>query len=91
MCYGQQRPASGNGGFSLAYHLNAFFQPLYAFSPAAAVFFVEGARNVADAPSRATRLGSPQLVMELYDFAFPPLSDFHHPYLQPRERPWWCV
>ena len=91
MCYGQQRPASGNGGFSLAYHLNTFFQALYAFSPAAAVFFVEGARNVADAPSRATRLGSPQLVMELYDFAFPPLSDFHHPYLRPRERPWWCV
>lgn len=91
MCYGQQRPVSGNGGFSLAYHLNAFFQALYAFSPAAAVFFVEGVRNVADAPSRATRLGSPQLVMELYDFTFPPLADFHHPYLRPRERPWWCV
>ena len=91
MCTGQQRPISANGGFSLAYHLNHFFQGLYAFSPDAAVFYVEGPKNIADAPSRATRLQSPQLTKEIFDMAFPSLARFHHPYLQPRERPWWCV
>jgi hypothetical protein len=91
MCTGQQRPISANGGFSLAYHLNQFFQGLYAFSPGAAVFYVEGPANIADAPSRDTRLQSPQLTKELFDMAFPSLALFHHPYLQPRERPWWCV
>ena len=91
ICYGQQCPLSANGGFSLAYHLNAFFQLLYTFHPNAAVFFVEGAENIADGPSRATRLGSPQLVLEVFDPTFPALAGFHHPFLEPKQRSWWCL
>lgn len=91
MCHGQLRPGSATGGFSLAYHLNSFFRALYSFSPDAAVFYVEGPENIADAPSRAARLGSPQIVKEVFHMQFPPLAAFFHPFLQPRARPWWCV
>ena len=91
MCQGRPRPGSATGGFSLAYDLNAFFRALYTFSPDAAVFYVEGPENIADSPSRAARLGSPQIVKEVFHMHFPSLTSFFHPYLQPRERPWWCV
>ena len=65
-CHGQLRSGSAPGGFSLAYHLNAFLRTMYSFSPDAAAFYVDGPENVANAPSRAARLGSGQLVKEVF-------------------------
>ena len=53
MCQRQPRPGSATGCLSLAYHLNAFFRALYAFSPDTAVFDVEVPENLTDSPSHA--------------------------------------
>ena len=66
MCHGQLRSGPAPGGFSLAYHLIAFLRTMYSFSADAAAFQIHGPENVANAPSCAARLGSGQLVREVF-------------------------
>ena len=84
MAKGQRRWWSGHGGFSSAYPINEFFVELYNENPDAQVFFVDGARNIADGPSRGNQLGHGLRWSKVHDsFLFPDLKSFVHPY---RER-----
>lgn len=89
LAFSQRRPDSGNGGFSKAYHLNAFFRELYSVPGRQAVFYVEGEDNPADAPSRATFVGDTAWRVRRRTDAFPSLASFYYPFSEPPSRPWW--
>ena len=95
MVTAQRRPISGNGGFSLAYHLNNFFIALYGSdgSLQGDVFHVDGHANPTDPLSRSTIVGQRRSVIVVSDVNIPPLTAFMHPYREhPRSlRKWWCV
>ena len=90
LALGQQRPISGNGGFSKAFRLNEFFRVAHAPGNTTHIFFVAGERNPADALSRSNRLGDGQSAVRSDDRVFPGLGGFHHPYAEAKARPWWC-
>ena len=79
---GQRKFWNRFGGFSNAWPVNDFFAELYDMDGDAQVFYVEGAKNVADGPSRGNTLGQQILVKKLQSFAFPDLATFNHPYAQ---------
>ena len=90
MAWGQRRPVSGKGGFSKAYFLNSFFFELYE-NGGGQVFYVEGTKNPADAASRSNRIGDPFSAHVVTDLTLPALTEFNHPYLETKKRPWWNV
>jgi hypothetical protein len=85
MVTGQRCWVSGYKGYSPSYHLNTFFSTLYATERAADVFFVPGAVNPADGPSRAIRLGH-QLVVAPAQSLPLCLSALFHPYREESNR-----
>ncbi len=95
---GAQRWWSGCGGVSLAHPLNELFREMYGASGVNAgrgqidVFFVPGARNPADAPSRRAFPGSPMQQRAFDpDLTLPGLGTCVHHHPTPPARPWWCV
>ena len=91
MAKGQRRPLSGNAGFSTAFFLNEFFKTLYEYCTDPEVFYVEGHRNVADAPSRASKIGDTLVHTVENHISLPPLESMFHPHSEIRERVWWNV
>jgi hypothetical protein len=90
LAQGQRRPESGNAGFSKAWYLNEFFRELYHVPGAHEVFFVEGTKNPADAPSRTTMVGDTQWHIAQSTMTFPSLASFYHPYAKRDDtRLWW--
>ena len=90
MAKGQRRWWSGHGGFSSAYPINEFFVELYNTHPDAQVFFVDGARNIADGPSRGNQLGHGLRWGTLRgSFQFPDLKSFVHPYFKRSPKEDW--
>jgi hypothetical protein len=94
MATGQRRWWSGYAGFSAAYPLNDFFAELYGSEDLSTtrrdVFFVEGAKNPADGPSRSVVLGQP-LTVSPATIVFPDVSAFEHPYMGRPPRAGWQV
>ena len=84
---GQRRWHSDFGGFSHSFWLNEFFRELYAASPDAQVFHVDGDRNPADGPSRDHNAWT-ELRAWRANIVFPPLTDFGHPFRQINRLPW---
>ena len=87
----QRRPISARGGFSPAYFLNRFYQDLYGpdGQDEGQVFHVEGVKNIADKVSREPNIGDPLTYVEINDRSLPSLDQFHHPFLEPKQRAWW--
>lgn len=92
---GQRRWWSGYGGFSPNHWLNTFYNHFYAGVDLNAVrrdvFFVEGARNPADGPSRSVAIKDPLSVTRVTDFIFPDVSAFFHPYMERPPRAYYEV
>ena len=83
LALGQEDGATAFGGFSGNLFNNELFLELYAgrrpgvvASEGRVVFFCPGERNIADGPSRSTRLGQTFSATRLKDFCFPELSSF---------------
>jgi hypothetical protein len=86
---GQRRWWSENGGFGRSYWINTFYEELYAASPEAEIFFVDGTENIADAPSRDPKAKTVMTVEDV-NIIFPALENFSHPYwIETREK--WQV
>jgi hypothetical protein len=78
MATGQRRWHANHGGFSGSYHLNAFYDELYAHGEGE-VFYVEGERNEADQLSRDASAPY-QLRATASPVTFKELASVKHPY-----------